>query len=99
MPTMLPFPPLAAVSCCCCCCCGASGTGPGTDAPAKDVATRPMHVTGCRSPSPVVTILWVKMGGGGVGEKVANCDGCDMVTPVMVLFVPNIGLVEYMGMG
>jgi len=44
-------------------------------------------------------MLWVKMGGGGVGEKVANCDGCDIVTPVMVLFVPNIGLVEYMGMG
>lgn len=33
--------------------------------------------------------------GGGV-VKVANCDGCDIVTPVMV-FVANIELVEYMG--
>lgn len=103
MPTMLPFPPpLAAVSCCCCWCCGGKDMFPLPTAAAEDVATRPMHVTGCRRPSPVVTTLWAKMGGGGVDEKVANCDGCDMVTPVtpvMVLFVPNIGLVEYMGRG
>lgn len=33
---------------------------------------------------------------GGGGGNVANCDGCDIVTPVIV-FVPYIELVEYMG--
>lgn len=42
------------------------------------------------------TSLCAYMDGRGGVVKVANCDGCDIVTPVMV-FVANIGLVEYMG--
>lgn len=42
------------------------------------------------------TSLCAYMDGSGGVAKVANCDGCDIVTPVMVL-VANIGLVEYMG--
>lgn len=42
----------------------------------------------------LLELVEAKIGGGG--GNVTNCDGCDIVTPVIVL-VPYMELVEYIG--